>query len=76
MKKKTRNKKKEKKRNIFGLEKEIKSIKEEIVFENEKKEENYYKPVRVSNFWSNNYIGFETNDDRNKTTSAEEYLRI
>ena len=72
MKKKTR----QEIRNVFRLEKEIKSIKEEIVFENEKKEENYYKPVRVSNFWSNNYIGFETNDDRNKAISAEEYLRI
>ena len=25
-------------------------------FEHEKEEENYYKPVRVNNFWSNNYI--------------------
>ena len=37
-------------------------------------EENYYKPVRVSNFWSNNYIEYKSNGDRNKTLSVEEYL--
>ena len=35
---------------------------------------NYYKPVRVNNFWSNNYIEYERNGDRNKTLSVEEYL--
>ena len=39
-----------------------------------KKEENYYKPVRVSNFWSNNYIEQESNGDKNKRLSVEEYL--
>ena len=43
------------------------------IFEQEEKE-NYYKPVRVSNFWSNNYIEYENNGDRNKTLSVEEYL--
>ena len=34
----------------------------------EHKEENYfYKPVRVGNFWSNNYFEYESNNDRNKT---------
>ena len=37
-------------------------------------EEKYYKPVRVSVFWSNNYIEYENNGDRNKTLSVEEYL--
>ena len=33
----------------------------------EHKEENYfYKPVRVGNFWSNNYFEYESNNDRNK----------
>ena len=32
------------------------------------------KPVRVYNFWSNNYIEYESNGDRNKTLSGEEYL--
>ena len=35
------------------------SLEEEKIIKdiyNEKKEKNYYKPVRVRNFWSNNYI--------------------
>ena len=36
-----------------------------------KQEENYYKPVRVFNFHSNNYIENETNGDRNKTLSTK-----
>ena len=48
-------------RNVFRLENENKAIKDIIVrdirnhLENEERE-NYYKPVRVINFWSNNYI--------------------
>ena len=67
-------------RNIFRLEKETKSIKDRIlrdiknIFELEE-EKTYYKPVRVSNFWSNNYIWYENNGDRNKTLSVEEYLK-
>ena len=30
------------------------------LFGNEE-EENYHKPVRVSNFWINNYIEYESN---------------
>ena len=47
-------------RNLFRLEKETKPIKDRTIrymknlFEHE--EENYYKPVRVNNSWSNNYI--------------------
>ena len=37
-------------------------------------EENYYKPVRVGNFWSSNYIEYDSNSNRNKTLSVEEYL--
>ena len=32
--------------------------------------------MRVSNFWSNNYIKYESNSDRDKTLSVEEYLDI
>ena len=39
-----------------------------------KKKENYYKPVKVNNFWSNNYIEYKSNSDRNKILSVEEYL--
>ena len=43
-------------RNLFRQEKETKKIKDRILtdiknlFEHEEEEENYYKPVRVSNF--------------------------
>ena len=66
-------------RNLLRLQKGTKAIKDRILpdinnlFEH-KEEENYYKPVRVSNFWSNNYIEYESNGDRNKTLSVEEYL--
>ena len=31
--------------------------------------------ARLSNLWSNNYIGYESNSDRNKAASVEEYLK-
>ena len=40
------------------------------LFEHEE-EKDYY---RVGNVWSNNYIEYESNGDRNKTLSIEEYL--
>ena len=66
-------------RNAFRRENKTKAIKDRILrdisilFENEE-EENYYKPVRVSNFWSNKYIKYESNGNTNKTLSVEEYL--
>ena len=33
-----------------------------------------HKPVRVSNFWSNNYVEYESNNDSNKALSVEEFL--
>ena len=66
------------KRNLFRQEKENKAIKDKILrniknlFEHE--EENYYKPVIKNSFWSNIYIVHESNGDRNKTLSVEEYL--
>ena len=35
------------------------------LFEQEK-EEDYYETKRVSNFWSNNHIEYESNDDKNR----------
>ena len=32
--------------------------------------------LTVRNFWSKNYIEYESNSDRNKTLSTEEYLNI
>ena len=65
-------------RNLFRQEKKTKSIKDRILkdiknlFEHE--QENSYKPVRVSNFWSNDYIEYESNVDRSKTLSVEDVI--
>ena len=51
-------------RNLFRQEKDTKVIKHrdfKNLSEHEKEEEIYYKPVTVSNFWSNNYIEYESN---------------
>ena len=34
----------------------------------------YYKRVIKNNFWSNNYIEYKINNDRNRILSVEEYL--
>ena len=44
------------------------------IFLSMKKKKTFYKPVGVSNFWTNNYIEYESNGDRNKILSVEEYL--
>ena len=63
---------------LFTPEKEIKEIKGRIIIDIrnifEQEEENYYEPVRASNFWSNNYIEYKSKDHRNKTLSVKEYL--
>ena len=33
-----------------------------------------YKPVNVGKFYGNNYIKYESNDDRDETLSIKEYL--
>ena len=40
----------------------------------EHEEEDYYEPVRVRNFLSNNYIEYKSNGVGNKTLSLEKYL--
>ena len=58
-------------RNLFRLKKENKGIKCRMIrdirnlFEHEE-EENYYKPIRVGNFWSNNYIEYKSKGDKRK----------
>ena len=60
------------------MKKQNKAIKNRIIndirnlFEHE--QEDYYKPVKAGNFWSNNYIEYESKGDRNKIVSVEEYL--
>ena len=39
------------------------------LFEHEK-EESYYKPVRVTNFWSKNYIEYESNSEDSSIQSS------
>ena len=40
----------------------------------EPEEEDYYKPIKVGNFYSNSSIEYESYSDRNKTLSIKEYL--
>ena len=64
-------------RNLFKLKKENNAIKDRIFRDIKtlfKQEEDYYKPVRGGNFWNNNYIEYESNSDRSKNLSVEEYL--
>ena len=42
-----------------------------ILFE---KEDDYYKPKRVSNFRNNNYIEYDSNGDKNRNLSLNKYL--
>ena len=66
-------------RNLFRLKKENEAIKDRVIrdirdlFKYEE-EENCYKSERVGNIWSNNYIEYQSNGDRNKTISVEKYL--
>ena len=52
---------------LLPLIRDIKNL-----FEHE--EEDYHKPVRVSNFWSNNYIEYESNSDKNKHYQLRNFL--
>ena len=64
---------------LSRLEKEINPIKDRILRDvknlfKHQEEENYDKPVREGNFWSNIYIEYESKSDKNKTLSVGEYL--
>ena len=65
--------------NVFKGQKIIKIIEDIIisdtrnVFER-KEEEDYYKPVRVNKFYSENFIICEIMGDKNKIVSTEGYL--
>ena len=65
--------------NFSKLGKENEAIKDRINSDAKKKKKeqekkDYYKVVRADNFWSNNYIEYESNGDTNKTILIEEYL--
>ena len=55
-------------RNLFRLKKQNKTIKDRIIRGirnlSEYEEEDYYKPVRVDNFWSKNYIEYKSKGGR------------
>ena len=40
----------------------------------EQGEKDYYKPIRIGNFWNSNYVKYESSGDRNKNLSVKEYL--
>ena len=66
-------------RKLFRLEKETKPFKNRILRDIKKRflheEENYHQQGRKMNFWSSNYIKYESSGDRNKALSAEEYFK-
>ena len=81
-KKKERNQRKRKKRKK-GIRKKEKKKKNERVIKDQiirdirthfEQEEDYYKPKRVNSFWNNNYIEFESNDDKNSILSLDKYF--
>ena len=37
-------------------------------------DEDYYVPKSVNNFWNNNYIEYESNGDKNRNLSFDEYI--
>ena len=59
-------------RNPFKIKKENKANGDiSTLFE---KQDDYYKPKRVDNYWNNNYIEYESNGDKNKYLSIEKCL--
>ena len=68
---KRRSKKKQEHNEGLILDKIIRDIRK--LFEQE--EEDYYKVKRVSRFWNNNYSEYESNNDKNKNLSLDEYLK-
>ena len=37
-------------------------------------EDDYYEPVKVGNFWNNNYVEYESNGNKNKNLLVTKYL--
>ena len=51
--------------NLFRLEKDTKGIKDKILRDFKNLSEEYFKPLILNNFLSNNYIEYKSNGDRN-----------
>ena len=63
-------------RHLFILKRINKAVKARIirVIRNLFEKDDHYKPIKVGNFWNSNYIEYESNGDRSKSLSLEEYL--
>ena len=61
-------------RNLFRLENIRKGVEDKILGEIKNLFEQYHKPVRLNNFWNNNYIEYKSNSDENRVLSVEKYL--
>ena len=66
-------------RNLFKLKKKKDNdIKDKIIrdirFLFETQEGDYYEPIRIRNSFDDNFIEHESNGDKNKTLSTDEYL--
>ena len=59
---------------IFRLEKETKGIEDRKLIAIKDVFEDCYKPVKVNNVWSKNYIEFKSIDNRDKTLSIKNIL--
>ena len=72
--------KQKKKKKIEKKKENEKIMKDKIIRDittwfGQRKEEGYYEPKRVSNFWNNNYIEYEGNGYKNRNlSSVDEYL--
>ena len=65
-------------RNLLILKKN-KKIKDRIIRDTSnlfEQEEDHYKPVRVGNSWSNNYIEYESNGDSSKDNDEEHVMYL
>ena len=63
--------------NFFRLKKENEAIKDRIIRDIRtivKKEDDYYKPIQIGNFWNNIHIRYERSDKRNKNLPVNKYL--
>ena len=59
------------------MKKENQTIKDKIIRDIKtffEEENDYHKPMKVDNFWNNNFIKYESNSDKNKNLSVKEYL--
>ena len=66
--------KKSRKRLINKIIKQIKARINRDIMQSFESVEDFYKPVRVGNFWSNNYTGCESNDYKNKPYQSKNTL--